>query len=213
MALWQLTDEQLAQARQQVQSLQQQALRRAMIARVERSAMAGEVTQADALQALTDAGVSGPDARALVLEWDREARVSRRSVGVAQLCSWYGMGLLTEQDWHDRLRSMGYEEADARIIISACVSAEQSKERKAAEQRAAKAQANQQRARKMSDAQLAAARRDNLARQKAATAGMTAAARAEAAVLKARAKLAEAEAKLAKAQSGGGQSAARASGS
>lgn len=87
---------------------------------IKRQFMVAAITQLDAQDRLVDTGTPRPRAGEIVLQWqgDRDARLKEPTVRM--LCGWYNHGLITLDDYLDRLMRLGYTVDDARRISEVC---------------------------------------------------------------------------------------------
>lgn len=123
-----------------VKEQRQQDLLVSRIRAVKKRYMIGDAAAADALPALTEAGMDGEAATALFREWDFELRIKGKAVPAAQLCKMASAGLISREDYKNRLGFLGYSEPDSARMAYLCESALAQKQAKAAEAAARQAQ-------------------------------------------------------------------------
>ena len=90
------------------------------------------IGNAEAVSALVNAGWDVTDALAEVTCWKQVCSAKGREASTAQLCEWYGLGLLSDAEYRSRLTKMGWSRDDVSRIIGQCDVKQTTKAAKAA---------------------------------------------------------------------------------
>lgn len=80
----------------------------------------GEFTDAEAVAELTGEYMAQAQAEQLVHLWAAERRAKQKEPTVAMLCKWYGQGMISIDDYLQRIRNLRYSEVDALRIVESC---------------------------------------------------------------------------------------------
>jgi hypothetical protein len=101
----------------------------------------GEVTEAEVTQILIDTGVGPNQARTIVQKWAAELAIKYKELTVRLLCPMFDRGIITAEQYHERLIRIGYSETDANRLLALCHSQHRERLEKLAKQTAKEAAA------------------------------------------------------------------------
>lgn len=102
--------------------------------------MLGDLTKDETLNELTIIGVDQQRANDFVNHWETMLRYKRKEGSASLLCTWYGRGLLSIQDFNRRLSNMGWSQDDVLRIIQTCLLGVADKAKAAADKHAKEVQ-------------------------------------------------------------------------
>lgn len=88
---------------------------------IRRAYLGGRITLETVTASLNTIGVSQIAITRYIEEWTLELSTRAKEPQASQLCEWYGSGLLTGQDFNQRLLRLGWAQADATRIINHCL--------------------------------------------------------------------------------------------
>src|SRR3990172_10230013 len=88
---------------------------------IKRRYLSGDVDKGDATRLLINYGTTAERANKLSDNWDCEKESRGRSVAAAKLCEWLARGAIDAADFRRRLINLGYEAADAALMVEDCL--------------------------------------------------------------------------------------------
>jgi len=135
----------VTEARNRAHLLRKADTRKKCLAALREQYFEGAFTDAEAITAVTNLGVDGTTAVDLVEAWSCELRNKSKPVGAATLCTWWTEGVINGDQFHARLRNLGYSEADADNIVEVCEAKYERKLEAAEKARIRKAEAERKR--------------------------------------------------------------------
>ena len=94
--------------------------RKAIVTANRRRFMTGEFTQAKAVEELIGFGIDLDSATAIVTLWKHELAAKYKGPTVAMLCDWWQRGMITLDDYLQRVKNIGYSQDDAMRIVTVC---------------------------------------------------------------------------------------------
>lgn len=103
-------------ARRRFQNQNRRLIIRAIRRRFTRGGYSKDGTEAR----LIDEGLDSDQADGLIRAWEGMKRNQDRNPTVAMFCKWASSGIITAQQYRDRLVDLGYTESDALRIVSMC---------------------------------------------------------------------------------------------
>lgn len=116
-----LDDEQLNWTIEQADYLRVIALRKQLMKSIKCRFSACEYSPDQAVSALVNGGWDVSDAVYTVSCWKQQCTAKGKEATTAQLCEWYGLGLLSDFEYRKRLRRLGWSQEDSDRIIGQCV--------------------------------------------------------------------------------------------
>jgi hypothetical protein len=123
--------------------------RKAHVAAIRTRYEAGEFDLGDAISLLVSVGIDADQAVEIAGDWRQRIKLRGKEASAAQLCKWFGTGLISEEEYIKRLIAVGWIRKDAERFAANCVqdlmakmAKEEEKRRKAQEKEAKKYERN-----------------------------------------------------------------------
>lgn len=89
-------------------------------AAIKKQFLTGGLDVDGATQKLLDVGIVQPHADRFVSSWQCEQHTKDKSIPAATLCTWFGKGAITAEDYVTRLTNIGFSRDDALQLLSDC---------------------------------------------------------------------------------------------
>lgn len=103
---------------------------------IRRAYLGGRITLDNAVAALNQIGINQQAITRYLEEWTLDLSARAKEPQAAQLCEWYGNGLITVTDFNQRLLRLGWTQADATRVINHCLVGIQARTKREAERAA-----------------------------------------------------------------------------